>query len=119
MTSFSTHPAVERLAAWMLPTVNGEWENRGAAKEPRYLEVTPDCLTGFGFSIQLRDLPNMPALRTLLECWGFGVAVAEAIRKGSAAPDGVRICPLYVENTLNLAVGNTRVTVGLGRVTSH
>ena len=112
--SFSSLPAVDRLTEWILPTAREEWQAQPSA-EVAYLEVTPDALTGFGFSVSLRDLPEIPPPSTVWECWGLAMAVAEALRTGMNAPDGVTVFPLYVENALNLAVGNLRVTVGLGR----
>ena len=116
VSSFSALPAVNTLARRMLPAVNGEF---GESDALRYLEVTPDCLSGFGFSIQLRSLPHIPSLSSPLECWGFGLALAETLRAGSDSTDGIRICPLYVENALNLAAENPRMTVGLERVASR
>ena len=112
--SFSSLPAVERLTEWILPTAREEWQAQPSA-EVAYLEVTPDALTGFGFSVSLRDLPEIPPPSTVWECWGLAMAVAEALRTGMNDSDGVTVFPLYVENALNLAVGNLRVTVGLGR----
>ena len=110
--SFSSLPAVDRLTEWILPTARDELQTQA---EVAYLEVTPDTLTGLGFSVSLRDLPEIPPPSTVWECWGLAMAVAEALRTGMNAPDGVTVFPLYVENALNLAVGNLRVTVGLGR----
>ena len=112
--SVSSLPAVDRLTEWILPTAREEWQAQPSA-EVAYLEVTPDALTGFGFSVSLRDLPEIPAPSTVWECWGLAMAVAEALRTGMNDSDGVTVFPLYVENALNLAVGNHRVTVGLGR----
>ena len=112
--SFSSLPAVDRLTEWILSTAREEWQAQPLA-EVAYLEVTPDALTGFGFSVSLRDLPEIPPPSTVWECWGLAMAVAEALRTGMNAPEGVTVFPLYVENALNLAVGNHRVTVGLGR----
>ena len=112
--SFSSLSAVERLTEWILPTAREEWQTQSST-EVAYLEVTPDALTGFGFSVSLRDLPEIPPPSTVWECWGLAMAVAEALRTGMNDPDGVTVFPLYVENALNLAVGNHRITVGLGR----
>ena len=116
--SFSSLPAVDRLTEWILPTAREEWQAQPSA-EVAYLEVTPDALTGFGFSVSLRDLPEIPPPSTVWECWGLAMAVAEALRTGMNDPDGVTVFPLYVENALNLAVGNHRVAVGLGRGTEE
>ena len=115
VASFSSLPAVERLTEWILPTAREEWQAQPSA-EVAYLEVTPGALTGFGFSVSLRDLPEIPPPSTVWECWGLAMAVAEALRTGMNDSDGVTVFPQYVENALNLAVGNLRVTVGLGRV---
>jgi hypothetical protein len=81
-----------------------------------YLEITPDALTGFGFSVSLRDLPDLPPLSAPMDCRGLVMAVAEGLRRGMKDPDGAAVFPLYVENALRLAVDDLRVTVGLSRV---
>ena len=115
--SYAASPAMAGLVDRMLPTVREEWETR-TTSGMAYLEVTPDALTGFGFSLRLDDLPDLPPLYSTLDCWGLAMAVAEGLRAETDDPDGVTIFPLYVENTLSLAVRNARVTVGLTRGTS-
>ena len=117
-TQYAALPAVAQPVEWMLPTAQTEWES-SAARGMVYLEVTPESLTGFGFSISLRDLPEIPPPSTVWECWGLAMAVAEGLRAGMDEPNGVTVFPLYVENALNLAVENLRVTVGLRRVISR
>ena len=117
-TSFASHPSVMGLVDRMTPTARDEWDRR-AFNGTVYVEVTPDTLTGLEFSVSLRDLPDLPPPSTVWECWGLAMAVAEGLRAGMAEPDGVTVFPQYVENALNLAVGNPRVTVGLGRMASH
>ena len=117
-TSFASHSSVMGLVDRMTPTARDEW-NRRAFNGTVYVEVTPDALTGLGFSASLRDLPDLPPPSTVWECWGLALAVAEGLRAGMEAPDGVAVCPLFVENALQLAAGNTRVTVGLRVVGSN
>lgn len=114
---YSAFPAVAGLVDRMLPTVREECETR-TTSGMAYLEVTPDALAGFGFSLRLDDLPDLPPLYSTLDCWGLAMAVAEGLRAETDDPDGVTIFPLYVENALGLAVRNARVTVGLRLGTS-
>ena len=109
--SFSALPLTARLAEQLLPATKAAW----VAWSPNgraYLELTPHSLTGFGFSISLRELPDIPPLATPLECWGLAVAVAERLAEAC----GARVCPLYLENALGMATGDLRVTVGVGKV---
>ena len=109
--SFSALPATAQLTEQLLPaaqTTWDEWATRGMV----YLEITPDSLMGFGFSISPGELPDMPPLSSPLACWGFAAAVAERL----ADFCGARVCPLYLENALNLAVGNLRMTVALKKL---
>ena len=109
--SFSVLPITAHLAEQLLPAAGAAWDNwspNGIA----YLELTPEYLTGFGFSISLRECPDSPPLSTPLECWGLAVAVAERLAEAC----GARVCPLYVENALGMAAGDLRVTVGVGKV---
>ena len=58
-------------------------------------------------------IPRLSTLSTPMECWGLAVAVAERL----AEVLGARVCPQYLENALNTATGNHRVTVGLTKDT--
>ena len=110
--SFSALPTTAQLTELLLPTVRDEWDTwspNGIA----YLEVTPACLAGFGYSVSLCELPDSLSLSTPLECWGFAIAVAQRL----ADACGARVCPQYLENALNTATGNHRVTVGLTKDT--
>ena len=109
--SFSALPMTAELAEQLLPAAKAAWDN-WASNGIAYLELTPECLTGFGFSISLRECPDCPPLATPMECWGFAAAVAERLAKAC----GARVCPLYLENALGMAVGDLRVTVGVGKV---
>lgn len=109
--SFSALPMTAELTEQLLTAAEAAWDN-WAPNGIAYLELTPECLTGFGFSISLRECPDCPPLSTPMECWGLAVAVAERLAEAC----GTRVCPLYVENALNLAVGNLRVTVGIVKV---
>ena len=109
--SFSALPMTAELAEQLLPTAKAAWEN-WAPNGMAYLELTPESLTGFGCSISLRECPDCPPLSTPMECWGFAVAVAERLAEAC----GARVCPLYVENALGMAVGDLRVTVGIVKV---
>ena len=102
----------------MLPTVREEWQSQ-TTDGTAYPEVTPDVLTGFGFSLSLYDLPDLPPPASLPACRGLALAVAEGLQVRMEAPDGVAVCPLFVENALQMAVGNSRVTVGLRVVGSN
>ena len=109
--SYSALPMTAHLTELLLPTAKAAWDNwvpNGIA----YLELTPEYLTGFGFSISLRECPDCPPLSTPMECWGLAVAVAERLAEAC----GARVCPFYVENALGMAVGDLRVTVGVGKV---
>ena len=106
--SFSALPITARLAEQLLPAAKAAWDN-WALNGIAYLELTPESLTGFGFSISLRECPDCPPLSTPMECWGFAVAVAERLAEAC----GARVCPLYLENALGMAVGDLRVTVGV------
>lgn len=106
--SFSALPITAHLAERLLPTAKAAWDN-WASNGIAYLELTPESLTGFGFSISLRKFPDCPPLSTPLECWGLAVAVAERLAEAC----GARACPLYMENALAMAVGDLRVTVGV------
>lgn len=109
--SFSALPITAHLAEQLLPAAVATWDN-WASNGMAYLEFTPEYLTGFGFSISLRECPDCPPLATPMECWGFAVAVAERLAKAY----GARVCPLYLENALGMAAGDLRVTVGVGKV---
>ena len=109
--SFSALPITAHLAERLLPTAKAAWDT-WAPNGIAYLELTPECLTGFGRSVSLGEIPDKPPLSTPLECWGLAVAVAERL----AEDCGVRVCPLYVENALGMAAGDLRVTVGVGKV---
>lgn len=106
--SFSALPMTAHLAEQLLPTAKSAWDN-WASNGMAYLELTPEYLTGFGFSISLRECPDCPPLSTPMECWGLAVAVAERLAKTC----GARVCPLYVENAFGMAVGDLRMTVGV------
>ena len=106
--SFSALPITAKLTEQLLHTAKAAW-NTWAPNGIAYLEFTPEYLTGFGFSISLRECPDCPPLSTPMECWGFAVAVAERL----AETCGARVYPLYVENALGMAVGDLRVTVGV------
>ena len=110
--SFSALPLTAQLTEQLLPVAQVSWDN-WASNGIAYLELTPDSLTGFGCSVSLRERPDSPPLSVPLECWGFAIAVAQRL----ADSCGARVCPLYLENALNLAVGNLRVTVGLTKDT--
>ena len=110
--SFSALPMTAYLAELLLPTAKAAWDH-WASNGIAYLELTPDSLTGFGFSISLREFLDCPPLSTPMECWGFTVAVAERLAEAC----GARVCPQYLENALNTATGNHRVTVGLTKDT--
>ena len=112
---YASHPAVARLVEKMLPTARAQWDTF-TARGMAYLEITPDALTCFGFSVSLRDLPNLPPLSAPMDCWGLAMAMAEGLRRGMKDPDRAAVFPLYVENALHLAVDDLRVTVGLSRV---
>lgn len=109
--SFSALPITAELTELLLPTAGAAWDN-WASNGIAYLELTPEYLTGFGFSISLRECPDCPPLSTPMECWGFAVAVAERL----AEVLGARVCPFYVENALGMAVEDLRVMVGVGKV---
>lgn len=109
--SFSALPLTAQLAEQLLPAAKTAWDN-WSPNGMAYLELTPEYLTGFGFSISLRECPDCPPLSTPMECWGLAVAVAERLAEAC----GARVCPLYVENALAMAVGDLRVTVGVGKV---
>ncbi|MBP3667679.1 MAG: hypothetical protein J6K29_11605 [Clostridia bacterium] len=108
--SFSALPITAELTEQLLPAAGAAWDH-WALNGIAYLELTPECLTGFGFSISLRECPDCPHLATPMECWGLAVAVAERLAKAC----GARVCPLYLENALGMAVGDLRVTVGVGK----
>lgn len=110
--SFSALPITAELAEQFLPAAEAAWDT-WAPNGMAYLELTPESLTGFGFSISLRGSPDCPPLSTPMECWGLAVAVAERL----AEVLGARVCPQYLENALNTATGNHRVTVGLTKDT--
>ena len=109
--SFSALPITAELTEQLLPAAGAAWDT-WAPNGIAYLELTPEYLTGFGFSISLRECPDCPPLSTPMECWGFAVAVAERLAKTC----GARVCPFYVENALGMAVGDLRVTVGIVKV---
>ena len=109
--SFSALPMTAELAKQLLPAAEAAWDT-WAPNGIAYLELTPECLTGFGFSISLRGSPDCPPLSTPMECWGLAVAVAERLAEAC----GARVCPLYVENALGMAARDLRVTVGVGKV---
>lgn len=106
--SFCALPITAELTEQLIPAAVAAWDN-WASKGIAYLELTPEYLTGFGFSISLRECPDCPPLSTPMECWGFAVAVAERLAKTC----GARVCPFYVENALGMAAGDLRVTVGV------
>ena len=106
--SFCALPITAELTEQLLPAAVAAWDN-WAPNGIAYLEFTPEYLTGFGFSISLRECPDCPPLATPMECWGFAFAVAERLAKAC----GARVCPLYVENALGMAAGDLRVTVGV------
>lgn len=108
--SFSALPMTAELAEQLLPAAKAAWDT-WAPNGMAYLELTPECLTGFGFSISLRECPDCPPLSTPMECWGLAVAVAGRLAEAC----GARVCPLYVENALGMAAGDLRVTVGVGK----
>ena len=110
--SFSALPIIAHLTEQLLPTAKAAWDH-WVSNGITYLELTPECLTGFGFSISLRECPDCPPLSTPMECWGLAVAVAERLAEAC----GARVCPQYLENALNTAAGNHRVTVGLTKDT--
>ena len=110
--SFSALPTTAQLTEQLLPTAKAAWDH-WASNGIAYLELTPDSLTGFGFSISLREFLDCLSLSTPLECWGFAIAVAQRL----ADACGARVCPQYLENALNTATGNHRVTVGLTKDT--
>ena len=109
--SFSALPITAELTEQFLPAAGAAWDH-WASNGMAYLELTPEYLTGFGFSISLRECPDCPPLATPMECWGLAVAVAERLAKTC----GARVCPFYVENALGMAVGDLRVTVGIVKV---
>ena len=109
--SFSALPITAHLTEQLLPAAKAAWDT-WAPNGIAYLELTPECLTGFGFSISLRECPDCPPLATPMECWGLAVAVAERLAEAC----GARACPFYVENALGMAAGDLRVTVGVGKV---
>ena len=109
--SFSALPITAELTEQLLPTAKAAWDH-WASNGIAYLELTPQSLTGFGFSISLRECPDCPPLATPMECWGFAVAVAERLAKAC----GARVCPFYVENALGMAAGDLRMTVGVEKV---
>lgn len=110
--SYSALPMTAHLTELLLPAAKAAWDN-WAPNDIAYLELTPESLTGFGFSISLRECPDCPPLSTPMECWGLAVAVAERL----AEVCGARVCPQYLENALNTATGNHRMTVGLTKDT--
>ena len=110
--SFSALPTTAQLTELLLPTAKSAWDH-WVSNGITYLELTPDSLTGFGFLISLREFPDCPPLSTPMECWGFTVAVAQRLAEAC----GARVCPQYLENALNTATGNHRVTVGLTKDT--
>ena len=110
--SFSALPMTAELTELLLPSAKAAWDT-WAPNGIAYLELTPHSLTGFGFSTSLRGFPDCPPLSTPMECWGLAVAVAERL----AEVLGARVCPQYLENALNTATGNHRVTVGLTKDT--
>ena len=98
--SFSALPITAELTEQLLPAAKTAWDT-WAPNGIAYLELTPECLTGFGFSISLRECPDCPPLYTPMECWGLAVAVAERLAKTC----GARVCPLSVENAFGMAGG--------------
>ena len=104
MEFFLSLPITAQLAERMLSAAHNGWEEQLAVGETVYLEITPDALAGLGLYLPLKHLPDMPALSTPLELWGFAAAVAESVRWGLVDSAGIRVCPLYVENALNLAL---------------
>lgn len=115
--SFSSLPVTASLTERMLPFLRAAWES-GTVNGTVYIEVTPKYLTGAGLSVDLTELSAMPPLSTALDCWGFALALAEGLRQGLPNPTAAVVCPLYMENALNLAVENPRITVGL-RLAAH
>lgn len=110
--SFSSLPITASLTERMRPSLLTAWES-GTANSTVYIEVTPKYLTGAGLSVDLTELSAMPPLLSTMDCWGFALALAEGVRRGMPDPSAAVVCPQYMENALNLAVGNPRITVGL------
>ena len=115
--SFSSLPITASLTERMLPALRTAWE-LGTANSTVYIEVTQKRLTGAGLSVDLTELSAMPPLLSPMDCWGFALALAEEVRRGMPDPSAAAVCPQYMENALNLAVENPRITVGL-RLAAH
>lgn len=106
-------PVIEMLTEQMLPTVREEWTDAG--DRTCFLEITPTHLSGFGFTVAYCELIEGEVSLSPMETWAFALALAEALRLGLPCPEETVVCPLFVENTLNMAVENHRYTVALQR----
>lgn len=108
-------PVMELLSEQMLPTVRQDWARTDGSIY--FLEITPTHLSGLGFTVAYRELIDRETVLSPMEIWAFALTLAEALRSGLPHPEEAVVCPLFVENALNMVIENHRYTVALQRKT--
>ncbi len=106
--AYAAHAGMTKLLLRMRPAFGEAW--KAAKGKPIYLEITPTHLYGACFSIPYGELDFIEPPTTPMERWAFLLAVSDGLAAG-LTPHTAEVCPLYLENGLNLAVENERLEV--------
>ena len=106
--AYATDKGMTKFLPGMLPPFVEAWQ--AAQGHPLYLEITPAHLYGAGLAIPCEELSLTAPPTTLMERWAFLLVLADNLTAGLPA-NTAEVCPLYLENGLNLAVGNDRAEI--------
>ena len=106
-------PFVQEIVDQMLPSVLEMLEDELEKNYCMDITLTPTTLFGFGFVIEYRYLPGVQEIENPLETWALGLVLMEKLMETHSGLTDMVIQPQYLENAMNIVIGNFRVSVSL------
>ena len=106
--AYAPREEMAALLQRMRPFFGKAWQAANGC--PLYFEITPTHLYGAGISIPCTEWGLLSYPATFTERWAFLLALADGLTAGLPS-HAAEVCPLYLENGLNLAVGNDRAEI--------
>lgn len=106
-------PFVQEIVDQMLPSVLEMLEDELEKNYCMDITLTPTTLFGFGCAIEYRYLLGVQEIENPLETWALGLVLMEKLMETHSGLTDMVIQPQYVENAMNIVIGNFRVSVSL------
>ena len=106
-------PFVQEIVDQMLPSVHEMLEDELEKNYCMDITLTPTTLFGFGCAIEYRYLPGVQEIENPLETWALGLVLMEKLKETHSGLTDMVIQPQYVENAMNIVIGNFHVSVSL------